>query len=110
MNRRRYVPDLKSRNKNFRNAAERTAVNSIMQGSAADIIKKAMINISGRLKKEKRKLRMLVQVHDELLFEVPPKELRSVTKLVSEEMEGAVSIRVPLAVDSSVGDNWGDVH
>jgi DNA polymerase-1 len=81
-----------------------------MQGSAADIIKKAMINISGRLKKEKRNSRMLVQVHDELLFEVPPKELKPVTKLVSEEMEGAVSIRVPLAVDSSVGDNWGDVH
>ncbi len=110
LNRRRYVPDLMSRNKNFRNAAERTAINSIMQGSAADIIKKAMINISGRLKKEKRNSRMLVQVHDELLFEVPPKELKPVTKLVSEEMEGAVSIRVPLAVDSSVGDNWGDVH
>ncbi|MFC1491741.1 DNA polymerase I [Nitrospinota bacterium] len=109
-NRRRYLPDLNSRNRNFRNAAERTAVNSVIQGSAADIIKRAMIAISARLRKEKRGARMLVQVHDELLFEVPPKELKTVEKLVAEEMEDAVDLRVPLAVESSTGDNWGEVH
>ena len=109
-NRRRYLPDLNSRNRNFRNAAERTAVNSVIQGSAADIIKRAMIAISERLRKEKRKARMLVQVHDELLFEAPHKELGALDKLVGEEMVGAVELRVPLAVESSTGDNWGEVH
>jgi DNA polymerase-1 len=108
--RRRYQPDLNSRNRNLQNAAERTAVNSVIQGSAADIIKRAMIAISTRLRKEKREARMLVQVHDELLFEVPPKELQAVEELVAEEMEGAVRIKVPLAVESSSGDNWGEVH
>ena len=108
--RRRYLPDLNSRNRNLRNAAERTAVNSVIQGSAADIIKRAMIAISGRLKKEKRKARMLVQVHDELLFEVPPGEVEAVTALVVGEMEGAVELRVPLAVESATGANWGEVH
>ncbi len=109
-NRRRYLPDLASRNRNARNAAERTATNSVIQGSAADIIKRAMIAISARLKKEKRRARMLVQVHDELLFEIPPKELNTVSKLVAEEMEGAVKLRVPLAVEASTGPNWGEVH
>jgi DNA polymerase-1 len=109
-NRRRYLPDLNSRNRNARNAAERTAVNSVIQGTAADVIKRAMIAISHRLHKEKRKACMLVQVHDELLFEVPPKELKAVTKLVCEEMEGAVELRVPLAVEASTGDNWGEIH
>ncbi len=109
-NRRRYLPDLNSRNRNLVNAAERTAVNSVIQGSAADIIKRAMISISERLKKEKRKARMLVQVHDELLFEAPPGELKALEKLVAEEMEGAVALRVPVAVESSTGENWGEVH
>lgn len=109
-NRRRYIPDLGSRNRNARNAAERTAVNSVIQGSAADIIKKAMIAIAERLRREKRAARMLVQVHDELLFEVPPKELKEVTILVAEEMEGAVTLRVPISVEASTGDNWGEVH
>ena len=108
--RRRYLPDLNSRNRNLQNAAERTAGNSVIQGSAADIIKRAMIAISGRLRDEKKKTRMLVQVHDELLFEVPPKEMKAVEKLVAEEMEGAVQLKVPLAVESSSGDNWGEVH
>ncbi len=69
-----------------------------------------MIAISERLRKEKRKERMLVQVHDELLFEAPPKELGALGKLVAEEMVGAVDLRVPLAVESSTGDNWGEVH
>jgi DNA polymerase-1 len=109
-NRRRYLPDLNSRNRNLVNAAERTAVNSVIQGSAADIIKRAMIAISARLRKEKRKARMLVQVHDELLFETPPRELKVLEKLVAEEMEGAVALRVPVAVESSAGENWGEVH
>ena len=77
MGRRRYLPDLTSRNRNAKNAAERTAVNSVIQGSAADIIKLAMIAIADRLKREEREARMLVQVHDELLFEIPPAELES---------------------------------
>ncbi|MEE9275791.1 MAG: DNA polymerase I [bacterium] len=108
--RRRYLPDLNSRTGNFRNAAERTAVNSVIQGSAADIIKRAMLAISARLAKEKRAARMLVQVHDELLFEVPPGEMEDVTRLVTEEMEGAVRLRVPLAAEAEVGENWGEVH
>ncbi|MDA0999907.1 MAG: DNA polymerase I [bacterium] len=109
LDRRRYIPDLKSQNRNIRSAAERTAVNSVIQGSAADIIKKAMVAIAARLRKEKRKARLLVQVHDELLFETPPKELKAVTQLVEEEMARAFPLRVPLAAKANVGDNWGEV-
>ncbi|MCY3822327.1 MAG: DNA polymerase I, partial [Nitrospinae bacterium] len=109
MGRRRYLPDLNSRNRNAKNAAERTAVNSVIQGSAADIIKLAMIAISERLKREKREARMLVQVHDELLFEIPPAEIEAVVALVAEEMRGAMPLHVPLDVDVSTGDNWGEL-
>ncbi len=110
LGRRRYVPDLRSRNRNLRSAAERTAVNSVIQGSAADIIKRAMVAISARLKREKLAARMLVQVHDELLFETPPGEQEALARLVAGEMEGAVQLRVPLAVEASSGANWGEVH
>ncbi len=109
MGRRRYLPDLNSRNRNAKNAAERTAVNSVIQGSAADIIKLAMIAIADRLKKEEREARMLVQVHDELLFEIPPEELEAVAALVAEEMRGALPLLVPLDVDVSTGNNWGEL-
>ncbi|MBI3126606.1 MAG: DNA polymerase I [Candidatus Tectomicrobia bacterium] len=110
LGRRRYIPDLKSRNRNMRAAAERTAVNSVIQGSAADIIKRAMIRIAARLKKEKLAARLLLQVHDELLFEFPPKEEKALSHLVREEMEGAEKLSVPLAVEMSTGANWGEVH
>ena len=109
MGRRRYLPDLTSRNRNAKNAAERTAVNSVIQGSAADVIKIAMIAIADRLKREEREARMLVQVHDELLFEIPPGEIEEVAALVAEEMQGAMDLRVPLEVDVSTGDNWGEL-
>ncbi len=107
MGRRRYLPDLNSRNRNLKNAARRTAVNSVIQGSAADIIKLAMIAIADRLQGEGMRARMLVQVHDELLFEIPPRELASVAALVEEEMRGAMRLNVPLEVDVSAGENWG---
>ena len=109
MGRRRYLPDLNSRNRNAKNAAERTAVNSVIQGSAADVIKIAMIAIADRLTREEREARMLVQVHDELLFEIPPREIEGVAALVAEEMRGAMDLRVPLEVDVSTGDNWGEL-
>lgn len=109
MGRRRYLPDLNSRNRNAKNAAERTAVNSVIQGSAADIIKFAMIAIADRLKREEREARMLVQVHDELLFEIPPAEIEAVAALVAEEMRGAMPLHVPLDVDVSTGGNWGEL-
>ena len=109
MGRRRYLPDLNSRNRNAKNAAERTAVNSVIQGSAADVIKIAMIAIADRLTREEREARMLVQVHDELLFEIPPGEIEEVAALVAEEMRGAMDLRVPLEVDVSTGDNWGEL-
>ena len=107
MGRRRYLPDLNSRSRNARSAAERRAVNSVIQGSAADVIKLAMIAIAERLKKEEREARMLVQVHDELLFEAPPREVEVLSALVGEEMRGAMRLRVPLEVDVSAGENWG---
>ena len=109
-NRKRAIPELNSSNKNIRQLGERLAMNTPIQGSAADIIKIAMINILNRLKKEKLKTRMLLQVHDELLFEVPEKEKKKVEKLVREEMEDAVKLLVPLKVDIGIGKNWSEAH
>jgi DNA polymerase I len=107
--RRRYLPDLHSRNFNVRSFAERTAMNTPIQGSAADIIKMAMVRVQNRLETEKRKARMLLQVHDELIFEVPQDEVAAVTRLVKEEMENAFPLDVPLQVDIGTGPNWYDV-
>ncbi|MEY8445258.1 DNA polymerase I [Enterococcus ratti] len=104
--RRRYLPDINSRNYNVRSFAERTAINTPIQGSAADILKIAMIELNKRLKEEKLKAVMLLQVHDELVFEVPETELEILDKLVSEVMEHAVSLQVPLITDSSWGKTW----
>ncbi len=101
--RRRYLPDINSRNYNIRSFAERTAINTPIQGSAADILKIAMIELDKRLKETGLQATMLLQVHDELVFEVPEKELESLDKLVKEVMEQAVSLHVPLITDSS----WG---
>ncbi|SEK27580.1 DNA polymerase I [Carnobacterium iners] len=106
--RRRYLPDINSRNFNLRSFAERTAMNTPIQGSAADIIKVAMIEMDKRLETEGLKATMLLQVHDELIFEAPESEIPLLEKLVAEVMENAVALNVPLKVDSSSGDSWYD--
>ncbi len=108
--RRRYLPDINHRNRIIRAEAERMAINSPIQGTAADLIKKAMIRIHGRLKKESLKTRMLLQVHDELLFEVPENEVERVASMVKEEMEGVYALEVPLKVDIKTGRNWDEAH
>jgi DNA polymerase-1 len=108
--RRRYVPDLQSKNTQLAAAAERMAVNTPIQGTAADLIKMAMVAIDRRLTQEKLRTRMLLQVHDELLFEVPEEEIERVKKLVRELMEGVMSLRVPLQVDLGTGKNWAEAH
>lgn len=106
--RRRYIPELNSRNYNERSFGERTAMNAPIQGSAADIIKIAMINVYNRIKKEKIQSKLLIQVHDELIFSVKENELEKMKKIVKEEMEGAVKLKVPLKVDINYGHNWYD--
>lgn len=104
--RRRYLPDIHSSNFNLRSFAERTAINSPIQGSAADILKVAMIRMDQALKEQGLKTRMLLQVHDELIFECPEEEIPILEKLVPEMMQGAVELAVPLLVDSNYGDSW----
>ena len=106
--RRRYVPEIKDRNFNTRAFGERLAQNSPLQGSAADLIKIAMIRIHQALRQEGLAARLLLQVHDELVLEAPPSELERVTALVRGHMEGAAALRVPLVVDIGVGQNWLD--
>jgi len=106
--RRRYIPEIRDRNFNIRAYGERNAQNSPLQGSAADLMKVAMISIHRALREEKLESRMLLQVHDELVFEVPPAELDRMKALVREHMEGAAELRVPLVVDIGVGDDWLD--
>ena len=106
--RERPIPDINSRNPNSRGFAERTAVNSPLQGTAADLIKLAMVRIDGQLTEGGHKSAMLLQVHDELVFECPPEELEAVSALVTREMEGVCELKVPLLVDVGVGDNWRD--
>ena len=110
MNRKRYLPDINSKNRQVREAAERIAINSPLQGSAADLIKVAMINLSHQLKKRKLQSKMILQVHDELVFECPQKEKQEMHELVKKEMEGVCQFSVPLIVDIGWGDNWNDVH
>ena len=94
----------------MRGGAERNAVNAPIQGSAADIIKIAMIRIYNQLQAQKLQTRMLLQVHDELVFDVPKTELEIVKPLVKEAMENAFTLAVPLVADLGVGDNWLDAH
>jgi DNA polymerase-1 len=102
------VPELKASNRQTRSLGERLAVNFVMQGTAADIIKKAMVVIHERLRSEGRAARLVLQVHDELLFEVPDVELSSVKELVREEMCRAYPLDPPLAVDIGVGEDWNE--
>jgi DNA polymerase I len=108
LNRRRYIPEITSRNYNLRSFAERTAMNTPIQGSAADIIKKAMIDMAARLEKEQLQARLLLQVHDELIFEAPKDEIEKLIEIVPDVMENAVTLDVPLKVDYSYGPTWFD--
>ncbi|GAF39637.1 polA protein [Agrilactobacillus composti DSM 18527 = JCM 14202] len=109
MHRRRYLPDIHSKNFNLRSFAERTAMNTPIQGSAADIIKVAMINMAAKLKEANLQAVMLLQVHDELIFEAPQSEIPVLEKLVPSVMDSAVKLAVPLKVDSGYGKTWYDV-
>jgi DNA polymerase I len=106
----RPIPDINSKNANMRGFAERTAVNTPLQGTAADLIKLAMIDIDQELNTRKLRSRMLLQVHDELLFEVPQDEMETMRRLVQERMEKVHSLKVPLVVEMGVGPNWRDVE
>ncbi|WP_308441279.1 DNA polymerase I [Prevotella sp.] len=108
--RRRYLPDITSHNATVRNFAERNAINAPIQGSAADIIKIAMIRIYERFRREGIKSKMILQVHDELNFSVLPEEKEQVEKIVLEEMQNAYTLQVPLVADSGWGNNWLEAH
>ena len=110
LGRRRYIPDINSRNWNVRGFAERTAINMPIQGTAADIIKLAMINIQYYLEKENLKSRMLLQVHDELIFEIAESELEQVPEKIKQLMEDAFLLSVPLEVDMGIAGNWLEAH
>lgn len=108
--RRRYLQDLSSPNANLRSLAERNAVNAPIQGSAADIIKLAMIGVDRALREESLKSSMVLQIHDELLLEVPPGEIERVREILVREMEGVVRLSVPLTVECNYGKTWLDAH
>ncbi len=110
LGRRRYLPDLGSRNRVLRSAAERVAVNSVIQGSAADLIKRAMVAVDAALAAGGLRGRMILQVHDELVFEAPEAEIEALRELVRDQMEGVLPLRAPLVVDVGVGKNWREAH
>ena len=106
--RRRYFPSINDRNFAVRSRAEREAINMPIQGTASDIVKIAMIRVANALKKEKLETKMIMQVHDELLFETPEAEVQKATELIKREMEAAATLDIPLVVEIGVGDNWMD--
>ena len=110
LGRRRPIAGIKSTTGRNRNLAERTAVNTVIQGSAADLIKRAMILVDRRLREEGFRARMILQIHDELVFEAPNDELPALIALVRQEMTGALELAVPLKVDLAAGPNWLDVE
>ncbi|HRC54090.1 MAG TPA: DNA polymerase, partial [Bacillota bacterium] len=109
LGRRRPIPEINSRNNIVRRAAERTAINTPIQGSAADIIKLAMVRIHKRFDEEGLSSKMVLQVHDELIFEILPSEEKIVRDIVEKEMEGAIELKVPLTVQIDVGRSWDEV-
>ncbi|MBN2654092.1 MAG: DNA polymerase I [Nitrospirae bacterium] len=110
MGRKRQIPDINSSNANLRQQAERLAMNSPIQGTAADLIKKAMLSVSQRLKAESMRSVMILQIHDELLLEVPEHEAERAKVIVTEEMESAIQISVPIKVEAGIGRSWADAH
>jgi DNA polymerase-1 len=109
-NRRRYLPDITSTNRAARQFAERTAVNTPIQGTAADLIKIAMNRIYRRIRDENLKTKLIMQVHDELVLEAPAEETKKVEHMVQDEMEGVIDMVIPLKVFVSKGKNWGEIH
>jgi DNA polymerase-1 len=110
LGRRRYLPDLRSRNRTLRNAAERMAVNTVIQGTAADLIKKAMVELDAWIRGAALRTRMILQVHDELVFEVPEGELEKVREEVPPRMAQVLTLTVPLLVDVGIGRSWREAH
>ncbi|HVM32288.1 MAG TPA: DNA polymerase, partial [bacterium] len=110
LGRKRWLPDIQSPNVGLRINAEHMAVNTPIQGSAADLIKIAMIRLHEKLRAKKMKTVMLLQVHDELVFEAPKSEVEEAGELITREMEGAMKLKVPLKVDVGVGKNWLEAH
>jgi DNA polymerase-1 len=110
MQRRRYLPDINSSNAVVRGFAERNAVNAPIQGSAADIIKMAMVAVYRAMQQQDLKSKMILQVHDELVFDVHNSEKDLMKKLVKEAMENAIQLEVPMEVELQFGDNWLDAH
>jgi DNA polymerase-1 len=110
LGRRRYLPDLASRNRALKNAAERMAVNTVIQGSEADLVKKAMVEVDADLSAAGLRSRLILQVHDELVFEVPEAELEELRRRIPERMQAVLPLRVPLVVDIGVGSNWREAH
>ncbi|WP_299126549.1 DNA polymerase, partial [uncultured Alcanivorax sp.] len=108
--RRLYLPEIHSKNGQRRQAAERAAINAPMQGTAADIIKKAMIKVHDWLETTDFDAKMIMQVHDELVFEVAEDQVDDLVKEVKERMESAAELKVPLIVDAGVGENWDEAH
>ena len=110
LHRRRYLPDIHAKNAALRNLAERNAINAPIQGSAADIIKMAMVRIAREISRKKLLSRMILQVHDELIFDVYKSEKDELINIVKTEMEQCVSLRVPLIADCGVGEHWLEAH
>jgi DNA polymerase-1 len=110
LGRERPLPDITSRNRTVKSGAERIAVNTPIQGTAADIVKRAMLRVNARLAREESRGRILLQVHDELILEVPEEEREAVEGMVAEEMAGAVELSVPLRVNVESGSSWGELH
>ena len=108
--RRRYLPDINSKNGTVRALAERNAINAPIQGTSADIIKLAMINVDKRLRQEGLQSRMVLQIHDELVFDAIKEEVETLCKIVKEEMENVTTLSVPLTVECNYGSNWLEAH
>jgi DNA polymerase-1 len=108
--RRRYLPEINSHNGTVRALAERTAINAPIQGTSADIIKLAMINVDRRIREEGLKSRMVLQIHDELVFDATREEVETLQKIVVEEMESVIALSIPLTVECNYGNNWLEAH
>jgi DNA polymerase-1 len=110
LGRRRAIPEINSNNRNLREAAERMAINMPVQGTSADIIKVAMIELDKQMKPEGLKSKLILQVHDELIFEVPEAEMDAMCSLVPEVMSTSLELSIPLKVDIKTGQNWGQME
>ncbi|MBI2832387.1 MAG: DNA polymerase I, partial [Chloroflexi bacterium] len=110
LGRRRYIPEVNATNRQIKEAAERMAINMPVQGTSADIIKVAMVNLDREMQKHGLKGKMLLQVHDELIFEVPEPEMEEMSRLVPQVMSSAIHLSVPVKVDIKSGRNWGEME